>query len=570
MRASWARPGKLRETERVFIGCKKPDARSPMQEGGYMTSHGRILSAIFSVVLLSSACYGATITGTVKGTDGVAFQGAFVEAQNTQTRMTFIALSDTQGHYRVENVAAGDYRVGIRAPGYRADAQTGVKLAAGQDSSLDFSLQKGVVRWSDISIYQADKLWPAAPAKDKIFDTCFTCHGFQTRMAAVTRDADGWQDRVAFMRTAMKFGLEDQVTDPEADMIAAYLTKLFGPDSVLPKSPADMPEYKDTLRPLSSNAMNIEYVEYDMPGPSRMPFSAAPGKDGYLWIPNFGVANKITRLDPKTGATEDFAVPNIGTAAIHSAVEAPDGKVWLTEQGSDKLGVWDPQTKTITEYQDRRIPGKLGYAAGSKHTLRFDADGNVWFSGRPLGKFDPKTNEYTDSPEVHASYDVKEDQNGNIWFTKQDTNQFGMIDTKTMKVSIYTPLTKNSFPRRLEIDPSGIVWSGEFRGGKLLRFDPKTQEVKEFDLPGPQPTPYGLGVDTKGNIWYASYNMDVIGCFDPQTEKIVEYPFPHSENTIREFFRDADGRLWYGTPSNNKVGYFYLKGSPASSARAGK
>ena len=64
--------------------------------------------------------------------------------------------------------------------------------------------------------------------------------------------------------------------------------------------------------------------------------------------------------------------------------------------------------------------------------------------------------------------------------------------------------------------------------------------------------------------------MDVIGCFDPQTEKIVEYPFPHSENTIREFFRDADGRLWYGTPSNNKVGYFYLKGSPASSARAGK
>jgi len=26
-------------------------------------------------------------------------------------------------------------------------------------------------------------------------------------------------------------------------------------------------------------------------------------------------------------------------------------------------------------------------------------------------------------------------------------------------------------------------------------------------------------------------------------------------------FLDNDGRMWYGTPSNNKVGYFYLKGS---------
>lgn len=534
-----------------------------------MTSHGRILSAIFSMVLLGSACYGATVTGTVKGPDGSAFQGAFVQAQNTQTHMTFMALSDRQGHYRVENVPAGDYRVGIRAPGYRVDAQTGVKIAAGQNTPLDFTLQQGKVRWNDISVYQAGKLWPAAPAKDKIFNTCFTCHAFQTRMASVTRDSEGWQDRVNFMRTAMKFGLEDRVTDPEAEMIAAYLTKLFGPDSVLPKSPADMPRYKSTLRPFSNDAMNIEYVEYDMPGPSRMPFSAAPGKDGYLWIPNFGVANKVTRLDPKNGETKDFTFPNIGTAAIHSAVEAPDGKVWVTEQGPNKLGVYDPKTGQLTEYKDRMIPGKQGYAAGSKHTLRFDADGNVWFSGSPLGKFDPKTNEYTDSPEIRSSYDVKPDHDGNIWFTKTDTNQFGMVDYKTMKVSVYSPLTKDSFPRRIEIDQNNIVWSGEYRGGKLLRFDPKTKDVKEFDLPGPEPTPYGMGIDSTGNIWYASYNMDVLGCFNPKTGKVLEYPFPHSENTIREMFLDADGRLWYGSPSNNKVGYFYLKGSPASGPRSG-
>ncbi len=534
-----------------------------------MTSHGKLLWAICSVVLVGSASYGATVTGTVKGPDGAAFQGAFVQAQNTQTHMTFIALSDSQGHYRVESVPAGDYRVAIRAVGYRADAQTGVKLAGDQNASLDFGLQKGNVRWNDISIYQASKLWPAAPAKDKIFSTCFTCHGFQTRMASVTRDADGWQDRVHFMRTAMNFGLEDRINAQEGDMVAAYLTKLFGPDSVLPKSPADMPEYKDTLRPFSPSAMNIAYVEYDMPGPSRMPFSAAPGKDGYLWIPDFGIANKITRLDPKTGAMEDIPVPSETTDAIHSAVEAPDGTVWFTEQGTDKIGEWDPATKKISEYQDRKVEGKKGYSGGSKHTLRFDGDGNVWSSGAPLSKFDRKTNEFTWIPQVMNAYDVKSDKKGNIWFTKQDTDQFGMVDYKTMKVSLFSPLTKESFPRRIEIDANGIVWSGEFRAGKMLRFDPKTQDMKEYPLPGPQPTPYGMGIDAKGNVWYASYNMDVIGCLDPKTGQTVEYPFPHSENTIREFFPDSQGRMWYGTPSNNKVGYFYLTGGGAGSPRAG-
>ena len=87
------------------------------------------------------------------------------------------------------------------------------------------------------------------------------------------------------MRTAMGYGL-GRFTDQDASDLSPYFTTLFGPDSVLPKSPADMPGYKDTVRPFSSDAMNIVYVEYDMPGPSRMPFSAAPDKDGYLWIPN--------------------------------------------------------------------------------------------------------------------------------------------------------------------------------------------------------------------------------------------------------------------------------------------
>jgi len=508
------------------------------------------------MVLFCSVCSGATITGTVKGAEGAPFQGAFVEAQNAKTRITAIVLSDSHGQYRIPNLSAGDYRLTIRAVGFRTDPKTGVKLAVDQNASYDFALQTGMIRWNDISFYQARQLWPPAKGKDLLVAHCATCHLFQTRMASVTRDADGWRDRLQYMQTTMHVN----VTDQDADVIASYLTSLFGPESVLPKSPADMPGYKDTVRPFSKDSLNIVYVEYDMPGPSRMPFSAAPDKNGYVWIPNFGVANKITRLDPKTGEMQDFSVPNIGTAAIHSAVPGPDGSVWLAETDANKVGRWDPNTQKITEYQDAYLPGKEGtVGGGGKHTVRLDPSGNVWGSGAPLTKFDPETREFTRFEEVPNAYDVKPDKNGDVWFTSgSGANKIGKVDGKTMKVSQWTMPTAKGFPRRMEIAPDGMIWVGEFNAGKMARFDPATQTFTEYPLPGPDPSPYSMGFDADGYLWYNSHHMDELARFDTKTGKVIEYPFPHSEMAMREFFRDEQGRMWYGTNPNNKVGYFYL------------
>jgi virginiamycin B lyase len=529
-----------------------------LDRGGTVFSQIRPFVLLGVILALGSVCGGATVTGTVKGPDSAPFQGAFVEAQNTKSKITVIVLSDRRGRYTIENLPAGEYRVQISATGYRSDPRAGVKLTADQHSSFDFALQSAPVRWNEIHFYQAAALWPPAKGKDLIFDHCSICHQFQSRMASVTRDADGWRDRVEYMRTAEHYAL-GMITDKDADDIATYLTSLFGPESVLPKSPADMPQYKSTVRSFDSDAMNIVYVEYDMPGPSRMPFSAAPDKDGYFWIPNSGSANKITRLDSRTGEMQDFQAPYIGTAGIHSAVPGPDGAVWLAEQGPNKIGRWDPNTQTITEYQDPYVPGEEGIRGrGSKHTLRLDPSGNVWSSGVPLTKFDPETRKFTHFAEVPALYDVKPDANGDIWFANPTGNKIGKLDGKTMKVTQWTSPTKDSYPRRLEIGLDGLIYSGEFNGGKMIQFDPKTQALKEYQLPGPDPSPYALGVDADGGIWYDSHNQDNLGRFDPKTGKITEYPFPHYENCAREFFRDAQGRMWYGTSPNNKVGYFYL------------
>ena len=174
-------------------------------------------------------------------------------------------------------------------------------------------------------------------------------------MATSVRDEEGWRDRVNYMKDAMGFFVMDPrfgFNEQKSEDVVYYLNHVFGEDLVLPKSPADLPKYKDEVRPFSDKAMKIVYVEYELPGGNRMPWSAHPDRHGKFWVPYYGRANKIGRLDPATGVIEEFPVPHIGTAAIHSAVPAQDGSVWLTEQGSNKIGRWDPDTQKITEFQE--------------------------------------------------------------------------------------------------------------------------------------------------------------------------------------------------------------------------
>src|ERR1700687_4529964 len=110
-----------------------------------------LLILVLSVVPFG---YGATVTGTVKGPDGASFRGAFVQAQNSNTKILVSVLTDKDGRYRIENLRAGQYRLQVRAPGYGADPRPGVSLTADQNVSYEFALQKGAVHWTHLSQYQ--------------------------------------------------------------------------------------------------------------------------------------------------------------------------------------------------------------------------------------------------------------------------------------------------------------------------------------------------------------------------------------------------------------------------------
>ena len=131
-----------------------------------MKSASKCLGLLVMVLLLVPFAYAATVTGTVKGPDGASFRGAFVQAQNSNTKILVSVLTDKDGRYRIENLPPGQYQLQVKAVGYRTDPRPGVILAADQNASYEFALQKGAVRWSDLSQYQGEKLFPDAKGKD--------------------------------------------------------------------------------------------------------------------------------------------------------------------------------------------------------------------------------------------------------------------------------------------------------------------------------------------------------------------------------------------------------------------
>ena len=511
-------------------------------------------------ILVASAVYAAaqgTISGTVKDPAGAPFQGAFVRAQNTNTTITTIVLTDRQGRYRTENLPPGEYLVRATAVGYEDHSRGGVQVAAARPVVLDFALQKGTVRWSDLTTYQGRQLLPKTANhdlthRDVFFTSCYqSCHSFQKTMAPFNWDKNGWETRVRYMRDVIMLG-DSRLTDERIDDFASYMTAAFGPDSK-PPSPADLPEYQNLVRTFGDEAAKIVYVEYEFRGTKGLgPWSAVEDNDGMVWIPYHNRGNEVVRLDPNSGELTRFALPFAETAGIHSAIPATDGTVWFTEAEQGRVGRLNPRTGEITEYQNT-LPN--GRPAGS-HTVRVGDSGYVWTSGGPMiSRFDPETKNFAHF-DVGGTYGNEMGQNGDQWFTVfREENGAIVRITKDGVVSRFSPPTDGK-PQRLQIDAEGIVWFSERRGGKIGRFDPRTETFQEFQLPGPEPSPYALGIDRNGMIWYASHEQDTLGRLNPKTGAITEYPFPHSEISIREFFLDSKGRMWYGSTANDLVGYF--------------
>jgi hypothetical protein len=209
----------------------------------------------FTLSVLASAASAATVTGTVTGPDGKPFMGAFVVAENPQTKMTVSVLSNQEGRYHIGNLPAATYKLRITAIGYRGEPRSdGAACRRPEGASFDFALEKSRCAGAISAPIRAGKLLPKTKDhdlshKDALFTTCFHCHSFQKRMATETWDENGWRARVTYMRDVMMEGrrFNDKVTEDLVSLLHVCVRTQLA-EARIARRPS---EYKSLVRPFS-------------------------------------------------------------------------------------------------------------------------------------------------------------------------------------------------------------------------------------------------------------------------------------------------------------------------------
>jgi streptogramin lyase len=279
-------------------------------------------------------------------------------------------------------------------------------------------------------------------------------------------------------------------------------------------------------------------TEFAIPTPSAAPLSITRGPDGNLWFTEFG-ADRIGRITP-SGVITEFPLP-AGFDGPGRITAGPDGALWFTEHlGGTKIGrIAVDGTVTVFTVPTPGA-GVFGIAAGS--------DGNLWFteqSAIQVGRITP-SGVVTEFPVVFPPHGITLGPDGNIWFVEGRSDFSGSVGILGRALPDGTiQHFFNPIAHGLEVatGPDGNLWV------KLVHFDggphppPPTFSVIRCslqggcNLPGFELGSTGGGEMTRapdGHLWIAA-----LGRLS-QTGALTRIPLGNSGITV-----GPDGNLWF-------------------------
>ena len=370
---------------------------------------------------------------------------------------------------------------------------------------------------------------PDGEARALIEGICVACHQLDYIPNAVGYTHEGWAALISSMIA---------LPGEQADAVVGYLSTHF------PTKPGTEPV-------LIPGPVDITISEWLAPTLGSRPHDPLATDDGSIWWAG-QFANRLGRLDPSTGAMQEFPLETANSGP-HGLIDDADGNIWFTAAYQGYIGKLDPNTGDVTEYP---VPeGVRG-----PHTPIFDQRGTLWFttpSGH-VGRLVPETEEMiiSETPTSGAfPYGIQVNSKGVPWYVDFRGNRVGSIDPKTVEITEYQLPQRGSRPRRIALTPDDAVWYTDFTLGYLGRFDPETGDTQEWVSPGGTDSqPYAIAA--VGNvIWYVetAARPNTLVRFDTKTERFQSWAIPSGGGVVRHMMATADGNLVLACSAVNRI-----------------
>ncbi len=316
-----------------------------------------------------------------------------------------------------------------------------------------------------------------------------------------------------------------------------------------------LPAHRPARTPADVAELNVRIQEWAVPTKGGHPHDPAVGLDGSLWFTE-QMANKLGRLDPKTGEIKEYPLPSDKNAGPHGLVADKDGNIWFTANFGGYIGKLDPRSGQVTQF---KMPIEK---ADDPHTAVFDARGILWFTvqgGNMVGRLDPKTGKF-DMKEVPTEsalpYGIQINSKGVPIFCELGANKMGSIEPQTMAIKEYS-LPEGVRPRRLAIAADDTVYFTDFKSGHLGTLNTSNGSVKLYPSPGgAESNPYGIAITPDGMVWYSESGVhpNTMVQFNPKTQTFARAMIPSGGGVVRNMAATSDGRVYIACSGVDKVG----------------
>ena len=386
--------------------------------------------------------------------------------------------------------------------------------------------------------------FPDGPGKDVVVKTCGGCHDINRLKIGYT--PEGWRTVVRMMQN-----MQAPVTPEQWPVVADYLIK-------------SLPERARPAAVIVPGPVEAEIKLFPVPTPGSRPHDPLATRDGAIWWTG-QLANRLGRLDPKTGTMKEFVLKSPHTGP-HGLIEDAQGNIWFTGNNLGLIGKLDPQTGAVTEYA---LPDPK---ARDPHTLIFDRDGILWFTvqqANMIGRLDPKLDPksavmlVTSPTDKSRPYGMALNSKNVVFIVEFGANKIMSVAGADIQIKEYVLPNAGARPRRLAIGPDDRIWYSDYARGFLGVLDPATGAVKEWPSPsGPKSEPYGI-VFTKGAVWYSESGAkpNTMVRFDPVSEKFQTWALPGAGggDIVRNMSVTPDGNPVTANSLTNEVGLISIK-----------
>ncbi len=250
---------------------------------------------------------------------------------------------------------------------------------------------------------------------------------------------------------------------------------------------------------------------FDIPVERANPRAVVIDDRGAWWV-LLGGPRRIARRDPMLGV---WKVHEIGMYP-HSIGVDEVGRVWFNghfTRDPEQIGFVDPSSGAVTLREVPPHPVLAKVDGGPiPYELRIAPDGSVWISelgGNRLVRHDPTANSFRvfDMPTPHSGprrFDF--DAAGTLWIPEYSGGKLTRLDPASGRFTQWDLPVKDAAPYVVRVDRQrGDVWIGTGAADAVFRFDPRTARFVTYELPTRGALVRHLDIDQRTGVVWAAY-----------------------------------------------------------------